>query len=78
MVARSRPGAWLVVVVGHQVDRIEIALGLGHLRVGQELVRCACGDGEIEPSSLGGLPGECGAQLLEQESEVLSVFTAKR
>ena len=45
VVAGYGAGAWLIVVVGQEIDAVEIAPRLGHLRVGKEVVFGAGSDG---------------------------------
>ena len=68
----------LVVVVGHQVDGIDILLHLAHLGVGEKVGRGAGRDRDVEPPvKLLFLLVEALAKLLEEQRVVLLVLGAE-
>src|ERR1700733_26561 len=78
MMACGRIGARFVVVVSHQIDRINVPLNLCHLGMIEILIRSSRRNREVEPPVTPfRLPTESLSQLFEQQSKILLVFSAE-
>src|ERR1700722_1890068 len=72
-------GTWFIVVIGHQIDGIDIPLNRCHFGVSEILVRRARCNREVEPSVvLLCLLVKSLTQLFEKQSKVLLILSAKR